>query len=213
MRNQEIPMTRKRSAGLRGALSLAASLCFAGTALAGIHTWNVNEVFSNVDGTIQFVELWEAAGGSGEVNIGNNGSLSSTTQNFSFGQSQVVGPTTNKYYLAATAGFAALPGAPTPDVIIPAGSVPFFDTAGDTVDFGVWDSWTFGTVPTNGTDSLDRISGVGANTPTNYAGETATVNAAPAPSVPSMSHPMLWLMAALIGASSLTLLLRKRVVA
>jgi len=59
------------------------------------------------------------------------------------------------------------------------------------VDFGVWDSWTFRTVPTNGTDSLDRISGVGANIPNNYVGETATVNAASAPSVSSMSHPML----------------------
>ena len=206
-------MTRRRSVGLRGAFSVTASLCFAGSAFAGIHTWNVNEVFSNADGSIQFVELWEADGGTGEVNIGNNGSLSSTAQNFSFGQSQVVGPTTNKYYLAATASFAALPGAPAPDVIIPAGSVPFFNTAGDTVDFGTWDSWTFGAVPTNGTNSLDRITGVGANTPTNYAGATGTVNATPAPTVPSMSHPMLWLVAAMLGASSLTLLLRKRVVA
>ncbi|MFP6607219.1 MAG: hypothetical protein VCC19_11635, partial [Myxococcota bacterium] len=45
--------------------------CHAGPALAGIHTWDVNEVFSNADGTIQFVELWEAAGGAGEVNVGN----------------------------------------------------------------------------------------------------------------------------------------------
>jgi len=28
-------------------------LCHAGTAAAGIHTWDVNGVFSNADGTIQ----------------------------------------------------------------------------------------------------------------------------------------------------------------
>ena len=59
--------------------------CHAGPALAGIHTWDVNEVFSNAAGTIQFVELWEAAGGATEVNVGN-GSISSNTQTFGFGQ-------------------------------------------------------------------------------------------------------------------------------
>lgn len=206
-------MTRTRSIGLRGCFGIAACLFGASAASAGIHTWDVNEVFSNADGSIQFVELWESEAGSGEINVGN-GSISSNTQNFAFGQGQVVGPTTNKYYLLATAGFAALPGAPAPDAIIPAGSLPFFNTAGDTVSFAVYDDWTFGTVPTNGTDALDRVSGVGPNSPTNYAGVTGSVNASPPPaSVPSMSHPALWLIVTLILVSSLTMTLRKRLVA
>ena len=185
------------------------TLLFAGAASAGIHTWDVNEVFSNADGSIQFVELWEANGGATEINVGN-GSITSDTQSFSFGQGQVAGPTTNKYYLLGTAGFAALDGAPTPDAIIPAGSVPFFDTTGDTVSFGTYDSFTFGTVPTNGTDSLEK-TGITTNSPTNYAGATGSVNAAPPPSpVPSLSHPALWLVAALLLASVLLIPRRAR---
>jgi hypothetical protein len=157
--------------------------------LAGIHTWDVREVFSNSDGTIQFVELWEADGGPSEVGVGNGG-LSSNTKSFSFGNGPVAPPTTHKFYLLGTAAFAALPGAPPPDKIIPAGSVPFFNKNGDTVSFLGFDSWNFGAVPTNGTQSLDRINGVQTNSPTNYAGQTGSVNASPGPSVPMLPAPM-----------------------
>ena len=202
-------MARSRWIAPRTSFGTAITLLFAGAASAGIHTWDVNEVFSNADGSIQFVELYEAGGGAGEINVGT-GSIASTAQTFSFGQGQVAGPTTNKYYLLGTADFAALDGAPTPDAIIPAGSVPFFDTAGDTVSFGTYDSFTFGTVPTNGTDSLEK-TGVTTNSPTNYAAQTGSVNAAPQPSaVPSMSHPAIWLVAALLLASGLLIPLRAR---
>ena len=65
--------------------------------------------------------------------------------------------------------------------------MPFFATAGDTVAFGGFDSWIFGAVPTNGTDSLDRLTGVGPNSPTNYTGATGSVNANPPPGVPASS--------------------------
>ena len=181
-------MSRIESLFVAAILSLA-WLLLPTASLAGIHTWDVREVFSNADGTIQFVELWEADGGASEVGVGNGG-LSSTTHSFSFGNGPVAPPTTHKSYLLGTAAFAALPGAPTPDKIIPAGSVPFFDKNGDTVSFLSFDSWTFGAVPTNGTQSLDRISGVGTNTPTNYAGQTGTVNASAGPSVPMLPAPM-----------------------
>ena len=67
-------------------LSIALSIwaaCHAGPALAGIHTWDVNEVFSNADGTIQFVELWESQGFTSEVGVGD-GPISSDTQSFAF---------------------------------------------------------------------------------------------------------------------------------
>jgi len=186
--------------------------CYAGPALAGIHTWDVNEVFSNADGTIQFVELWESAGGAGETGVGN-GSISSNTQTFAFGQGPVTAPTSNKFYLLATQGFAELAGAPTPDAIIPSGSLPFFDTAGDTVAFLSFDSWTFAAVPTNGTDSLDRLAGVGANTPTNYAGETGSVDASPPPPplpvLPAASPAALLILTALLGSAGGLLALRR----
>ncbi len=173
-------MSSMRAAVCGGLVSLGISFLVATGAAAGIHTWDVNEVFSNADGSIQYVELWESGGGAGEINVGN-GSISSDTQTFSFGQGQVAAPTTNKFYLVATQGFADLPGAPTPDAIISAGKVPFFATGGDTVAFGGFDSWTFGAVPTNGTDALNRSSGTVANSPTNYAGTTGSVDASPPP--------------------------------
>lgn len=197
--------------GLRiGTLAGLATLMAALPALAGIHTWDVREVFSNADGTIQFVELYEAAGTAGEVGVGN-GTISSTTQTFTWGNGAVTGPTTNRSYLIATQGFANLPGAPTPDVIIPANKVPFFNVAGDTVSFGGFDSWPFGAVPTNGTDSLDRTSGVGLNTPKNYANATGSVDANPSnPPVPVASAPAIGLLLTLLGAVGFALLWSRR---
>ena len=192
------------------------TLLFAGAASAGIHTWDVNEVFSNADGTIQYVELVDNGTGGNEINVGN-GSLSSSLQSISWSQGQVSPPTTGRKYLIATPGFAALAGAPTPDVIMDPSNVPFFDVAGDSVAFGSWDSWTFAGVPTNGIDSLDRTAGVGQNSPENYAGETGSVDASPAPPppppppapVPASSTPALLLSLLLIGSAGALLASRR----
>jgi len=182
----------------------------AAPAVAGIHTWDVREVFSNADGTVQFVELYEANGTAGETGVGN-GTISSTTQSHTWSNGAVAAPTTNKSYLIATQAFANLPGAPTPDVIIPAGKIPFFNVAGDTVAFGGFDSWPFGAVPTNGTDSLDRLSGVGPNSPKNYAGVTGSVDASPPnPAVPLASAPAVGVLLTLLTAAGFATLWLRR---
>lgn len=152
-----------------------------GAAFAGIHTWDVREVFSNADGSVQFIELYEANGTANETGVGN-GTLSAGpggSNSFMFGQGAVAAPTTNKSYLIATQAFADLDGAPVPDVIIPIANVPFFDPAGDEVCFGGFDCLAFGAVPTDGVTSLSDVGGVptpGPNSPTNYAGDTASVD-------------------------------------
>jgi hypothetical protein len=188
------------------------TFCQVGPVLASIHTWDVNEVFSNADGTIQFVELFESGGGALETGVGQNGVISSDTQTVGpFGQGSVVAPTSFKNYLIATQSFADLPGAPTPDVIIPPGSIPFFNTTGDTIDFVVYDSWLFGLVPTNGTDSLDRLARVGPNTPTNYAGVTGFVDVSPpAVKLPTASPVAVGMLVALLGSGGLLIVLRRR---
>ena len=174
----------------RGLLLVGLCALYAPVASAGQHTWDVNEVFSSANGNVQFVELWEANGTPGEIGVGNQ-TVSSSSHSFPMGAGAVASPTTHKHFLLGTAAFAALPGAPTPDVIIPAGFLPyFFNPAGDTVTYGPYDSWAFGSVPTNGTDSLDRISGVGPNTPTNYAGVTGSVDASGPPSIPATPGPI-----------------------
>lgn len=158
-----------------------------GTALAGIHTWDVSEVFSNADGTIQFVELMEANGGNTEGGVGN-GSIASNGESFSWTNGAVTN-TANKFYLVATQGFADLPGAPTPDAIIAPGSVPFFDTTGDSVSFVIYDTCTFGPVPTDGVGSFDCVTNSAAvNSPTNFAGQTGSVDASGSPASITLNH-------------------------
>ncbi len=190
-------------------LGLLLGLGSAEKASAGAHTWDVNEVFSNADGTIQFIELRENAGTANETGVGNQ-TLSSTTQSFNMGAGAVAAPTSNRHFLIATADFAALPGAPTPDVLIPPGSIPFFAASADTISYGTIDSWSFTSAPTNGIDSLDRTDGVGANSPTNYAGATGSVDASGAPAVPAGSIPMTVATVILVLAGWLALLRARR---
>lgn len=179
------------------AISSALVLLVGSIASAGIHTWDVREVYSNADGSIQYIELFDAGATGLETGVGS-GSLTSASQSHSWANGAVATPTNGRSYLIASASFAALPGAPTPDVIIPANKVPFFNRNGDTVGFAGVDSWVFGAVPTNGTDSLNRITGVGANTPRNYAGAQGNVDGAPPP-VPTASF---WTTSALFASLS-----------
>ena len=143
---------------------------------AGSHTWDWTEVFSNADGTIQFMELQECCGNPNEVGVGGH-DITSDTQSMLTPAGGLAPPTSNKFYLIATQAFADLPGAPTPDAIIPAGSIPFFSTSGDTLAYVPWDTWSFGALPTDGVTSLMRDGSTGANTPTNYAGQGGSVDA------------------------------------
>ncbi|MDG2336303.1 MAG: hypothetical protein P8Q97_19035 [Myxococcota bacterium] len=169
-------------------------------ASGGIHTWDIVEVYSNADGTIQYIELLDVGTGGGEINIGN-ATISSSAQSHSIANGPVTAPTNGKFYLIATPDFAALPGAPTPDEILPPTAVPFFDISGDTVSVGL-DNLTFGSVPTNGTDALTRAGSVVANSPTNYAGATGSVTAPGPPGVPFSSLPALILMLLAIASTA-----------
>lgn len=161
-------------------------------AVAGSHTWDVWEVFSNADKTVQFVELKETNGTPGETGLAGHIMTANPTGHTYTIQNNVVPPTTNKSYLMATAAFAALPGAPTPDEIMPPN---FLTPAADTsCVYPPWDTatWAVGALPTDGINSLTRTA-VGSaltpatNSPKNYAGVTGTVDASgggPLPGVP-----------------------------
>ncbi len=148
------------------------------SAFAGAHTWRVNEVFSNTSGTVQFVEL-RCSSGSGENFTGGLKVTSASTGLF-VTLNNTVGSTLNKTILLGTTAFAALPGAPAPDYIIPAN---FFNRNGDTISYHVYDSMTFGAgvVPTNCTDSLNTGGVIALNSPKNFADATAAINCTPPP--------------------------------
>ena len=163
-----------------GLLSLASS-----PSIAASHGWKFSEVFSNPTGTIQFIELKEAFGFASEIYMSGL-PITSSSNTFVF-PSILVPPTSHKHLLLATAGFAALPGVPPPDYIIPDG---FFSINGDVLTYhtafgGVYDTFTFGLgeLPTDDINSLNRDVGpippfvvsTGVNSPTNYLGETGSV--------------------------------------
>ena len=149
-------------------------------ALAKNHLWRVKEVFSNPDGTIQFIELAACCGSSNEFFLEGQIVSSDATGNSFVIPSDVEPPTLNKHYLLATSGFAALPGAPTPDRTIVNG---FFSIDGDTIRYAVNDLFTFGVgFPTDGVTSLNKdpdditdTTFPATNSPTNYADVTGSV--------------------------------------
>jgi len=154
-------------------------------ALAASHLWRINEIFSNATGTIQFIELKECCGSTAEHGLGGKTLTDDVLGSVYTIQNDITGNTAGQTLLFGTAAFAALPGAPPPDFIIPA---HFFSTNGDTINWApvfAYDDFTFapGALPTNGTNSLQITNftthtfTTGPNTPKNYAGDSATVDA------------------------------------
>jgi hypothetical protein len=172
-----------RKQSLVFALSASMILGSASTALCAGHTWYVNEIFSNSDGTIQFIEIKESLGGNFETGTAGH-AVTSSTKSFTITANSPA-PTGFHHILLATPAFVGLPGAPTPDYIIPAGSVPFFNKNGDVITYVSNCSFTLGAgvLPTDGVNSLTvtthhaHATSIGVNSPTNYAGQTGSINA------------------------------------
>ena len=162
------------------------------------HFWEFSEVFSNADGSIQFIEMFS--------DVTNENALSAmflrsagSAQEFHF-PGNVVGDTLNRHLLVATAGFASLPGAVAPDFVMPDA---FIHVSGDTLTFWnedqegsppyfvpelLWDTFAFGggtPLPTDGILSLVRdheslLITAEVNSPSNFAGQTGMLVPEPA---------------------------------
>lgn len=160
---------------------LAMSVCSA-SAQAGSHLWRIHEIFSNADGTIQFVEMKECCGGNNEFLLMNLDVTSAVTgHSFIFPENlPCTDCTANKHLLLATQSFADLHGAPTPDYIIAEDIVPLFSTQADTLTYYSYPQavWTFAAVPTDGINSLNHSEDgdtIAINSPTNFNDETGSV--------------------------------------
>ena len=173
-----------------GLLAAILGLFAASTAQAAHHLWDFTEMYSNASGSVQFVELFTAA--AGEQAIGPF-TVATGTNTLNFVTNLPSTATANTSILVATAGFASLPGGVTPDYIVPAN---FFATGGGTLNYasGV-KTWTYGAVPTDGVHSLLRNGSTAINSPTNFAGQSGSVNLATG--VPMMQT---WGLIVLVGA-------------
>ena len=171
--------------------SIAATLLFAvGMARAEYHTFQIEQIFTNADGTIQFVVMHEMFGQDGEsLWMGNplvasynggsqtftfNKNLPGGTPGGPYGYGGMPSPTANKRVLIATQGFAAL-GIVTPDFVVPNGFLPM---GGGTLSYAGVDSVNFGALPTDGVKAINRNGTPIQNLATNFAGQSASVAAA-----------------------------------
>ena len=165
----------------RSCVSLAAlvAVLFASFAQASFHFFQIDQVYSNADGTVQYVVMREVHGADGE-HLWQGNFLTTTgaggTQQFRFPANLPSSSTASRSVLIATSAFAAL-GLVTPDYTIPAGFIP---TAGGTLNYAGVDQITLPALPTDGVTAIDRNGNHVAATPKNFAGATATLTA-PAP--------------------------------
>jgi len=182
-------------------LAVVTGLLAASPAMAAHHLWRFTEAYSNASGTVQFVELFctassENALGSWTVTQGAN--------TFNFVTNLPSTATANTSILLATANFGSLAGGVTPDYTIPA---HFLNSAGGTLNYasGV-DVWNYGALPADGFSSLQRDGSTSVNSPTNFAGQSGSVNTALAPGFDR------WGLILLVGAMLLiaTMVVRRR---
>lgn len=156
-----------------------------GTAFATFHTYQVDQIFSNAGGSVQFVVMREAAGLDGQSHWAGHAlsvTRGGTTRTFTFPRDlpgelcdQYYGcegaPTAGSRVLIGTQGFAAL-GLVEPDYVIPDGFLP---TEGATLDFAGVDQVTYAPLPVDGVTAIDRAGARLRNVATNFAGKAASV--------------------------------------
>jgi hypothetical protein len=177
---------------------------------AAHHLWRLQQLFSNASGTIQFVELETTSGGRTGENVVGTQTLVSGGNTVQFSANLPANPVT-QWILLATPNLANLPGGVAPDLVIPAS---FLATGGGTITYAnpIVDTWSYGTVPTDGVHALTRdpdtqALGTAVNHPVNFSNVSGQVNlAAVAPALPG------WAIIVAVGAMLLagSGLLRRR---
>jgi serralysin len=147
-------------------------------ARATFHLWRINEVFSNADGSVQFIELHDDFAFenliAGHHVFAEAGATILAT--FAFPANLPTTDTAGHDLLLATPGFLAAAGV-APDDEIPAG---FIDLAqATTIDYDALDAFPLAGLPTDGVNALHRDAPnppvVGPATPTNFSGEVGSL--------------------------------------
>ncbi len=148
--------------------AFAAAICaFATDIQAAFHRWAFTEAFSNEDGSVQFIEMRTPFNGE-DLMAGHP--LKSNGQTFTAPNNLPSNLTGNKSFIFGTAAYAALPGAVTPDYLIPPN---FFNPAGDTLNWANFSATMTigaGQLPLDGVLSLLKDGTTASNSPTNFAG-------------------------------------------
>lgn len=144
-------------------------------AFASHHGWAPVEAFSNADGTLQFIEMSTSGNSENQLSCCNLFAQNTVTlaeNEYAFPSNLTTTQTAGKRLLIATAGFEAAHGI-TPDYIIPDNFLT--TTAGD-VWYNSALTWPDG-LPTDGVNSYSTGGVIAPGTPTNFSGDTVTLEA------------------------------------
>ena len=169
-----------RAAAREATVAHGPSLSAAERPSVSFHFWQVNEIFSCPDGSIQFVEMTTTSDGQQFLSgheLRTTNSDTSEIHGFFF-PSNSGDPTANHSLLIATAGFGALAGGVTPDFILPANFIFTDGSAGSVQLVGAATptlTYSTGQLPLDGVTSLGQSGATGVNSPTNFAGQTGSV--------------------------------------
>ena len=147
-------------------------------ATANFDEWLINEIYSNADGSIQFIELFTASTGQEKL----DGHVITSLQNpFLFETDLFTDDTANRFFLVGTVSYAAAPGAVAPDYTVPDN---FFSVDANTIIYAGVDLVTFpsGGLPLDGMLSIDRNLLTSPNSPTNFSAESGQLILTPEPS-------------------------------
>ena len=158
--------------------------------LSFAHLWEIQEVYTNATGSVQFVEFFTDSGSgeifmsgqtlSWDINGAPQNTMTFSNATATDGTADLSGSTLNKSVLIGTANLATLYGI-VPDYIIPANFLTrgaansvIFSASGDRVNLA--------NLPTDGIMSLNGLVHNSTNTainpqatPTNFAGDTVTI--------------------------------------
>ena len=162
------------------AIGLAAVVTTA-SALPG--TFSIQQIYSNADGTVQFVVIFDRGQNdcdSGEALWAGQTLVSmgpGPQKSFVFPTDLPTCETSGRHILIATEGFAAL-GLVSPDYVIPNG---FLQKPDGTVFFANVSQVTYTALPNDGAKSIRADGTPIQNLATNFAGQSASVTAAAAP--------------------------------
>ncbi len=161
-----------------------AAMFFANSfAYAAFHTWKVNEIYSNADGSVQFIEMKESAGANGQNALPGHaitctGPLGTTT--FNFPSNLPSTSTSNRVFIIGTSNLTSIPGGLTPDYVF-TNSGPFLSlVGGGFINFaGGFDTVTYTNLPTDGSGAMIRSGAnlivVTTNSPVNFRGGSNSI--------------------------------------
>ena len=159
----------------------ASLLLLASPGKAAFHLWEIRELYTNLDGSVQFIELFTTSGSqqftqSTQIQVVNQAGTQTHTFNI---PTNLPGDSANRAFLIATSNLPSF-GGPTPDFVIPSN---FLFINGGSINYvgTIQGPETYTALPTNGT--LSRVvpgNTNQTNSPLNFAGQSGTLIPEPA---------------------------------